>query len=555
MPRNKIFFYIFFVIALTIGFISVYFHSLAYVLSFITICYFFKGKFRVFLLISLCLLYINHNYLTLILDKKANKRDFTYYSFSKSFKSKNEYEVGELVIGKKSFEKNYYRIKVFPVFSVKIPFVSKILEFRRDLSEKFNLKSGGRLSIVQGLVLGDKKFIDNSVKDKFTFLGINHYLAISGMHVGIITVILIMLIPKIHLKLKLMIVGAFLFIFLALSGFKIPVLRSVIFFFVLTFAYIMEIKVRFKEFVIFIASLFILLSPDVVTNLSFILSFAAMSGIAFLVDTKKDFITNMLKTSVAATVFTLPFVLYFFKMFNILSIFNTLILFPFIYLHIATGIFGIFFTGLSIAPLTFSESMMLKVIDFLVSVEKKFFITNYIPTSVFIILLLILFTSLIFNKKYLLFILFILCVIPYKKADDKIFFPNFIRSKAIVDLNEKREVYYQGFYADFRYKFLPFLAEQGIGFHFDRGNIKIYDGENIFLTVENEENKLSDVCINNVQTSCKIVYFTNKNSFTLSKYFPDKLYVIYDTNYNYDNIFKLKNKEFIAITKEGVVIE
>ncbi|MBC7196671.1 MAG: hypothetical protein H5U39_05405, partial [Deferribacterales bacterium] len=88
-----------------------------------------------------------------------------------------------------------------------------------------------------------------------------------------------------------------------------------------------------------------------------------------------------------------------------------------------------------------------------------------------------------------------------------------------------------------------------------RGKIKIYDGENIFLTVEKVENTLSDVCINNVQESCKIVYFTNKNSFTLSKYFPDKLYVIYDTNYNYDNIFKLKNKDFIAITKKGVVIE
>lgn len=555
MSHNKISLYIFFVIALTIGFISVYFHTLSYVLSFIAIWYFFKGKFRVFLLISLCLLYINHNYLTLILDKKVNKRDFTYYSISKSFKSKNDYEIGELVIGKKSFKEKYYRMEIFPVYSVRIPFLSKILDFRSNLSEKFNLKSGGRLSLVQGLVLGDKKFIDNRVKDKFTFLGINHYLAISGMHIGIITTILIILIPKIHLKLKLILVGCFLFIFLALSGFKIPVLRSVIFFFVLSFAYIMEVKVRFKEFVIFIASLFILLTPHIVTSISFMLSFAAISGIAFLVNTKKNFIINMLKTSIAATVFTLPFVLYFFKMFNILSIFNTLILFPFIYLHIATGIFGIFFTGLSIAPLTFSENLLLKVIDFLVSIEKKFFITNYIPTYVFIILLLILFTSLIFNKRFLLFILFILCIIPHKKADDGIFFPNFIRSKAIVDLNNKREVYYQGFYSDFRYKFLPFLAENGVGFHFNKGEIKIYDGENIFLTVDKKKSELSDVCINNVQESCKIVYFTNKNSFTLSKYFPDKVYIIYDTNYNYDNIYKLKNKNFIKITKVGVKIE
>ncbi|MBC7196326.1 MAG: ComEC/Rec2 family competence protein, partial [Deferribacterales bacterium] len=287
--------------AIFTGLISKFSIILAYTLSIIFIVLFFDKRLRKILLFLLCFVFLISNFTTIILDKKIySKKATTYYSISKQFKSKNNYDIGDVIIGKKDFI-NKYSFNIKPYLTFKLPGMSSIISFRKDLSERLYLKSGEKLTLIQGLILGDKSKISGTVKDKFTYLGLNHYLAISGLHIGIIAVVLITLIPKIPLKPKLLIVSIILLFFTILTGFKIPVIRSVIFFAILTFTYIMNIKVDFKNFVILIGSIFILISPPTIFNLSFILSFSAILGIAFIIEKEKHFLFNLFITSIAAT--------------------------------------------------------------------------------------------------------------------------------------------------------------------------------------------------------------------------------------------------------------
>lgn len=537
------------IVAIIAGFISKFSLLISYFLCFIAILMFFKLKLRILILSVSILLFLLNNYVTVIVDTKDGSKTNTYYSLSGKFKSPESYFVGDIIIGKKA-SKNRYTIDVNPAFVVEIPVISNILKFREAFGERLYTKSGAKLTLIQGLILGDKSKISNSTKDKFTYLGLNHYLAISGLHIGIIAVILITLMPKIHLKLKLIIVSILLIFFSILTGFKIPVIRSVIFFVILTYTYLFDIKVNFKKFVIFVGSIFILVYPPTIFNLSFVLSFSAVLGIAFIANKDKNFLYNTVVTSIAATLFTLPFVLYFFKMYNMLAVFNTIIIFPLIYLHIICGVFSIFFENIMIAPMILNENIIDITLDKLISLERYFFITNNISLPIFVIMLLVLLFSIVFDKKYLVFATVIFVFFKQDLPKDKIIFPNFVRSKAAIDLASD-EIFFQGFYSDYRYKLIPYLIKNNIKLKFKKGKINIYDSNNIFIDLKENTDNLTNICINNKKSDCKFVYFTNKNNFKYEDYRHDKIYIVYNTELAGENIFTLKNKEELTFLIKG----
>lgn len=538
--------------SICVGLISKFSLLFSFFLSIFVITIFFDKKLRYILMFLLCLMLLIDNYSAIVIDKVENKRNTTYYSIIGKFKSKKNFEIGELIIGKKE-SIDRYSFKIDPYLHLKVPIVSSIITFRKNLSENLFIKSEGKLTLIQGLILGDKSKISEATKDKFTYLGLNHYLAISGLHIGIISVVLITLIPKIPLKPKLLIISFILIFFTILTGFKIPVIRSVVFFTILTICYIMNIKVDFKNFVILIGSIFILISPPTIFNLSFILSFSAILGIAFIIEEEKHFLYNMLITSIAATIFTLPFVLYFFKMYNFMSVINTILILPLVYLHIVCGVFALFFENLFITPLIVNENFLNQALDILIKYETYFFTTNKIPLFIFVSMLLTILISLIKKNKLILVIVPILALIPYYTPDKIIYFPNFIKSKAVIDM-ASNEIYYQGFYSDYRYKLIPYLLDKNIKLKFNKGYLKIFDGENTFIKLKQESNILTNICINSTDKRCLFEYFTNKDYFKNITYRHDKIYIVYNSDVKNSNIFTLKNKKELNFSPTGVLI-
>lgn len=544
---------LFFLCGLFTGGLSLFSVDVAYLFSGAVIIFFFSGIFRYVLLVALFSVFIIDSYITIITDNAYENKNYkTYYTVDGKVRTGANFSPGDIVVGYKQKTKgeNFYKINGYTNF--RLPLISALLKYRVDLGERIFLLSGGKVQILQGLVLGDKRYIENYKKDLFTISGLNHYLAISGMHVGIIGAIFMICIPFIHRKIKVIMLSIFMIFFIFVSGVKIPVLRAIVFLSIFSICYILNVKMKFKEFVILIGSLFILLSPTVITNISYLLSFSAVLGIAFLVDKKNTVLMNAIITSVAATVFTSPFVLYYFGLVNIFSIFNTIIIFPIIYLHILTGIIGLFWADFIINPAVITENTLIRVLEFLSSFERIGVFTNVIPEYAFYVVILLVVISVVFSKKILILAVPILLVLPYKSPQNGYYFPEYKKSKSFVKISDKsKEIYFKGFYSDYRYEFLSFLIKSGIGLKFDKGFVTIYDGKNVLIDLKNETDNFEDICIDETGDVCKFVFITNVNNLKKNMLLPEKKYVIYNSKLESNNIYKLKKNGLLYFDEKG----
>ncbi|MEJ2545881.1 MAG: ComEC family competence protein, partial [Calditrichaceae bacterium] len=84
------------------------------------------------------------------------------------------------------------------------------------------------VNVLKALILGERQDIDRSILKDFQRSGVIHVLAISGLHVGFILLIFLMIFSIMNLgyRLKIILTLIFLFIFVALVNFKAPVVRA-----------------------------------------------------------------------------------------------------------------------------------------------------------------------------------------------------------------------------------------------------------------------------------------------------------------------------------------
>jgi competence protein ComEC len=84
------------------------------------------------------------------------------------------------------------------------------------------------VDVLKALILGERQDIDRPIMESFQKSGVIHVLAISGLHVGFILLIFLMIFSILNLRyrLKIILTLVFLFIFVVLVDFKVPVLRA-----------------------------------------------------------------------------------------------------------------------------------------------------------------------------------------------------------------------------------------------------------------------------------------------------------------------------------------
>jgi competence protein ComEC len=500
-----------------------------------------KQIFKYFILLILFLIVFLH-YSTFILNKSTHYGNKISYKTTKGiYKSNEQFDMGDILIGNfKIQNKKYYKLITTDSkpFSLKLPFISSILKLRKEIGEKFYYLSGGKLAFPQALLLGDKTYLSNDTKDIFTVLGLNHLLAVSGMHVGILLTIIYFLTYKIPFKIRYLFMIFFLFLFVFLAGLKIPVLRSAVFASIILSALFFDTKTNIKKLLLFVASIFILISPSTIKDISFILSFSAVFGIIYILEQKKNIIYSIFLTGIVATAFTLPAVLYFFGIFNVLSIFNTIVVLPLCYLILLTSLFGLFFTKLSIAPLILSEKILGFISDTLYIFSKKTLILNKIDIYTLLIIIFILFLSVYYKK--IIFVLLVLAI-PFLNIskENALYLPAFKRSKAIIQTGNQSSIFFIGNHSDFRYKLLPYLAKLKIK-NFEYGKIKIFGGENYFIKIKKNGLNFDKLCINIKEKNCDFIYKTKSNSLSYSDIDYNKKYIVYKNKFKSENIFELK---------------
>lgn len=233
-------------------------------------------------------------------------------------------------------------------------------------------------SLLLGIVLGIKDNLDNKLLADLKTSGTLHVIAASGMNVTIVGSFLssiLGLLVRRQLALVLSILGIFFYALLA--GFEPSILRASIMGAIGYCALILGRQNLAILSLILTGYFMIIISPKILADIGFQLSFMATLGLILLkplldkISISKDInkyqITNDLTTTFSAQLFTLPITLANFGTFSPFSILaNTLILWTIPPLMIIGGVGGIL--GLIIPPL--AKIVLLLALPLLLIFEK-----------------------------------------------------------------------------------------------------------------------------------------------------------------------------------------
>lgn len=201
--------------------------------------------------------------------------------------------------------KNVEDIKIIGKGNVPVSSYAEIArKFLSDRAETLSNKRCG--SLFSALFLGERDLLDNQIKLDFKRIGITHILALSGLHLSIISLGISKVLSAVRVKKKtrLVIVSIFVLIYMIVTGLSVSVARAGIMIILSSALFLLE-KTKDSVTSLGIAVLVILLiSPYAVFDLALWLSALSTLGIVATSDLEEyDPTTNIWKT-IAKTIIT-----------------------------------------------------------------------------------------------------------------------------------------------------------------------------------------------------------------------------------------------------------
>ncbi|MFC1584351.1 DNA internalization-related competence protein ComEC/Rec2 [Fibrobacterota bacterium] len=242
------------------------------------------------------------------------------------------------------------------------------------------------LPLVQAALLGTRDLLPNEIRENFANSGMFHLLAISGLHVGIIALVLIQLLTFLRLPRKWAYGTAalLLVLYIPVSGASISVIRSVIMFGCLVITVFLE-RPRFTlSNLALTCTLCLLIMPYQILSLGFQLSFCATYFLLYYSKTisailngyglRNSFMRAVMSTILVSGLLffaTLPFLAYTIHQVSPLAIFGNILTIFLTSGMVLTGSLSIALSPLFNAPaLWMGETCSLFANLLLVSVEK-----------------------------------------------------------------------------------------------------------------------------------------------------------------------------------------
>ena len=219
---------------------------------------------------------------------------------------------------------------------------SRMEQFRTFLRRQFYpYLSMDETGLVAALLIGDRTYLSPDLSDAFRNLGISHTLAVSGLHLGILCGSLLWIFRRLRLPrvAQLPVLLPFLLFYMTLVG-SPSVFRAGGMLLFTFFAYPMGRKRDPLTSLFATVAAICLLSPESVLDIGLLLSFFATFGILLIALPLAEKIRSLpallqvpltaLTVTASATLFTLPFSVWYFGHFAILSPLANLILVPII---------------------------------------------------------------------------------------------------------------------------------------------------------------------------------------------------------------------------------
>lgn len=263
---------------------------------------------------------------------------------------------------------------------------------------------------ILAFLYADKSLIEKDVYTKYQKIGVSHLFAVSGMHVSLISIVLLKLLNKIKERKRYIIVSIFLSIYLFLTNFTISMVRATFQFILFFINKSFKLNIDNSNLVLFLFSILVIINPYNIYNIGFLFSFIiSFTLIRCSKLIKGKFIIKSLKTSLISFFSSMPVLINNFFEVNFLGIILNIIYIPFVsYILFPLSLVTVLFPSLDNILYMFI-SYFEKITDFFSNI--KFLSFSICKINIFLIIIYyIIFIYILKRKKKLIYKIIIIII-------------------------------------------------------------------------------------------------------------------------------------------------
>ena len=263
---------------------------------------------------------------------------------------------------------------------------------------------------ILAFLYADKSLIEKDVYTKYQKIGVSHLFAVSGMHVSLISIVLLKLLNKIKERKRYIIVSIFLSIYLFLTNFTMSMVRATFQFILFFINKSFKLNIDNSNLVLFLFSILVIINPYNIYNIGFLFSFIiSFTLIRCSKLIKGKFIIKSLKISLISFFSSMPVLINNFFEVNFLGIILNIIYIPFVsYILFPLSLVTVLFPSLDNILYMFI-SYFEKITDFFSNI--KFLSFSICKMNIFLIIIYyIIFIYILKRKKKLIYKIIIVII-------------------------------------------------------------------------------------------------------------------------------------------------
>jgi competence protein ComEC len=238
------------------------------------------------------------------------------------------------------------------------------------------------LGIAEALLIGYTNDLDKDLVQAYSNTGVVHIIAISGMHLGLLYVLLVWLLARLpfvkkYKLLQIIVVLSFLWMFSLITGAAASVIRSAVMFTCIAIGKNFFTKASIYNSLATSAFLMLCYNPYYLWDVGFQLSYSAVIGIVvfqkpiyhllYVKNKLVDKIWEMVAITLAAQLLTFPICVYYFHQFPLLFLFTNLVAVP-----LSTIILFLLIALIIISGIPIVNVYLGKIIEWLLSMMNSF---------------------------------------------------------------------------------------------------------------------------------------------------------------------------------------
>ena len=185
-------------------------------------------------------------------------------------------------------------------------------------------------------ILGDNSKLEDNILSSYQVNGISHLFAVSGMHIGLIVLVLEFILHKLKIKNKFIII-IFILFYIFLTNYSKSIIRAGLLYILL----LLNKKYKFRLFtlkiLILLLCISLIINPYNLYNISFIFTYLVTIALILnrkLINRFSNYFKKILITSFIAFIVTIPVMINNYFSINILGIFLNIIFVPLVSLII-----------------------------------------------------------------------------------------------------------------------------------------------------------------------------------------------------------------------------